>query len=1524
MKIYQALLLALMMSYASLSPLSAQRQMEKLDRGLLALKVSNGIFISWRILGPEWKDVSYNLYRGSEKLNTEPITGASNFLDESGTLESTYHVRAIVTGTERESSDTIKAWEQSYYDIPVRDIPGGYELNDASVGDLDGDGDYEIVVHRVSPDLSETPEFTHLLEAYHLDGTYIWTIDLGANRVGAKQVNFVVYDLDGDGKAEVVTKTSEGTIDGTGVKIGDVNEDGITNYRYSIYADDVSQGPEFLSFYEGLTGKEIIRTNYIGRDPLVQWGLPNHNMTQLVHRAHSTMMAVIYADGKTPTLVMCRGIYHRTKMVALNYREGQLSELWRFDSEQWPVGFRGQGNHNLSVGDVDQDGCDEIIYGSMTVDNDGTGLYGTGLGHGDALHVSDMDPDRPGLEVWQALEGGPHYGGTYRDAATGEILIQYFGNRDMGRACAGDIRADYPGYEIWGATECPIYSSRGNVLGPTNVPVNFMIWWDGDLLREFLDHDWLGTDAGVGIGTVSKYNGSDDVTILKASGTYSNNYTKGNPCLSADILGDWREEVIWRTTDNKNLRIYTSPYPTTHRLYTLMHDPQYRIAIAWQNNSYNQPPHPGFFLGAGMDSVPPPPITGDKLEWNTGGIWDLNTTVSWLKEGTASVFQNGDPVLFDILGGISDSVSISGAPEPSSISVVAPTDYSFIGSGSIEGSSGLLKSGAGTLNIRNHNNFTGYSSVWGGSLMVYGSINSPVNIKRFASAGGNGHYGKGISFEPLSTLITSDTISADTLFIYGQMEMMDNVTWLFDLSGDSTGISGENDIIMIDGDLIINGTQTLHINQLDDSLQTGSYTLIQYTGSFTGDLSSFSIKGVPGVPWEIYDSGQSIKIRFLQTREPATLVWEGGTPNDWDLVTSLNWLKNGKQDWFVSYDTVMFTDQGIENNTINLDGDLYAGEVQIEAEGNYQFIGTGSISGTTGLIKRGKGILSIDNFNDFQGSTLIEEGTIEINGLNNAGQPGPLGAGNASADKLVLDGGTLRLTGSSSSDRNLRIGADNGTIDLSGAEFRMHGSISGDGQLTKTGAGTLVWQLPNTHKGGTLLKEGRIHLGTEEANLHGPGPGIMTLQNATLSMIDNRNSYTSGCDWNLAVPAGYTGTLNLDSRCSLTGRLEGSGTLNLFIPFIRSYLEGDWSAFTGRINASTTANGGSFLVANTSGFPGAHIHLGNYVTALYDKTSNVTIEIGTLTGTSVSRLGAGGEGSSTITWKVGGNNTNTEFNGTICNDQFKNSGALAAIIKTGNGAWTLTGNNTYSGTTAVEAGKLWIKNTSGSGTGTGQVHVLSNATLGGTGLLAGPVIVESGAVILSGPEPESLLTLDSSLWLKPGSYYAVEVNPINKRTNLLKVNGDMLMEGYIYFTNFGDVRFAAGDVFHLVDAGSISGEIGGILPPSPGDLLEWDTSEWVSKGNIKVKLASGLETHVNENSVLLYPNPANNLLYIRLSQQPDRITAVLENLTGQTILTKKITGSCEFQINLSSIKPGWYLLKMDTGRDVFIRTFIKN
>ena len=581
------------------------RKMEKIDRGLIAIRSGSSNYIGWRLFGTDPENIAFNVYRGSIKINSSPITGSTNFVDNVGSTSSTYSITAVIDTQEIEFSNTVSVNTDPFYSIDMQRVPGdtdwSYELNDCAVGDLDGDGIYEIVAKRFSSERDEYP----VIEAYKLDGTFLWRINLGPNHLSMPEINPIVYDFDSDGYAEVALRTCEGMTDFSGITIGDTNSDGITDYRSFGYEGDgfIDAGPEFLSVFDGRTGIELDRTDYIPRVALSQWG------DTYGHRANKFHMVVAYLDGYKPSLVICRGIYGLTKLEGWNFRDGKLSKLWHFNSDQWP-GYASQGNHNLSVGDVDSDGKDEIVYGGMCVDHDGTGLYTTALGHGDAIHLGDMLPDRPGLEVWRCIETNLG-GATLTDAGTGEILIDHYSEGDIGRCGAAHIDSRFPGYQVWSYAADGTYNADGALLSTTRCGnMNFFAWWTGDLQRELLD-----AVGGTGSNPIlNKWNGNgvdryiSFYNIPTAYSTASNNYSKGNPCLSGDILGDWREEILLRSSDNTKLRIFVSTEVSDYRMYTLMHDPQYRLAMAWQCCGYNQPPHPGFYIGAGMSDPPVPYI----------------------------------------------------------------------------------------------------------------------------------------------------------------------------------------------------------------------------------------------------------------------------------------------------------------------------------------------------------------------------------------------------------------------------------------------------------------------------------------------------------------------------------------------------------------------------------------------------------------------------------------------------------------------------------------------------------------------------------------------------------------------------------------------------------------------------------------------------------------------------------------------------------------------------------------------------
>lgn len=606
------------------APTVLQRQAEYLDRAPAAVQTADGVLVSWRMLGTDPDGVAFHVYRDGARITDAPITDSTNLLDEEGDAASTYFVTKVLDDVETTETEVFGVQTAEYLSVPL-DKPADaytkdgqpytYSANDASVGDVDGDGQYELFVKWYPSNAKDNSQAGYTgnvyIDAYRLDGTRLWRVDLGVNiRAGAHYTHFMVYDLDGDGRAEVVMKTGDGTIDALGQPIGNASADHRNSSGY------VLTGPEFLTVFDGATGAAIDTIDYTPpRGDVGSWGDSYGN------RVDRFLAGVAYLDGEKPSVLFSRGYYTRAVIAAYDFDGENLSTRWVFDSDDdGSYGGYGQGNHSLSVADVDGDAKDEVVYGSATIDDDGQLLYSTGLGHGDAQHVSDLIPDRPGLEVFSAHEdmsSSGNRGATMRDARTGEIIWDIPATRDTGRAASGDIDPRHAGAEGWAiggdaAWNSPVgqlKSASGELISESIPAANFLAWFDGDPLREIVDHEW--TDAtGVGIPTVSKWNWeteSEDV-ILTADGARTNNSTKGTPNLQADLFGDWREELAFRSADSTEMRIYSTTEETDLRIRTLMHDTQYRLAVAWQNTGYNQPPHPSFFIGDGMAEPPAPRI----------------------------------------------------------------------------------------------------------------------------------------------------------------------------------------------------------------------------------------------------------------------------------------------------------------------------------------------------------------------------------------------------------------------------------------------------------------------------------------------------------------------------------------------------------------------------------------------------------------------------------------------------------------------------------------------------------------------------------------------------------------------------------------------------------------------------------------------------------------------------------------------------------------------------------------------------
>ncbi|WP_431995673.1 rhamnogalacturonan lyase [Streptomyces griseoflavus] len=591
----------------ALSPPSARaataRQVEALDRGVVSVHTGTGNLVSWRWLGTDPDSVAFNVYRAGTKVNASPVTGSTTYFHSGAPSHADYTVRAVVNGTEQGDSVHALQFRTGYKDVPLSPPSGGttpdgvaytYEANDASVGDLDGDGALDIVLKWQPTNAKDNSQSGYtgntIVDGIRLDGTRLWRVDLGRNiRSGAHYTQFQVYDYDGDGEAEVAMKTADGTRDGTGAVIGNSSADHRNSSGY------VLAGPEYLTMFNGRTGRAMGTVDYVpARGTVSSWGDSYGN------RVDRFLAGTAYLDGARPSLIMARGYYTRTVIAAWDWRGGAFTRRWTFDtnsSTNSGKGYDGQGSHSLSVGDVDNDGRDEIVYGSMAVDDNGNALWTTRTGHGDAQHLGDLDPSTSGLEYYKVSESTGQPAALYINPANGAVRWKLAACCDNGRGVAGDIWPGNSGPEMWSSSDGSVRDEGGGTKGRKPSSANFLAWWDGDPVRELLD----GT-------RIDKYGTASDTRLLTGSGVASNNGTKATPVLSGDILGDWREEVVWRTGDNRALRIYSTPHDTDRRITTLLHDTLYRTALAWQNTAYNQPPHTGFFIGADMPTPPRPTV----------------------------------------------------------------------------------------------------------------------------------------------------------------------------------------------------------------------------------------------------------------------------------------------------------------------------------------------------------------------------------------------------------------------------------------------------------------------------------------------------------------------------------------------------------------------------------------------------------------------------------------------------------------------------------------------------------------------------------------------------------------------------------------------------------------------------------------------------------------------------------------------------------------------------------------------------
>lgn len=1462
-----------------------QHQMERLDRGVVAVKVTKGVFISWSIPGYEWHNTTYNLYRDGVLLNDFPLE-VSNFSDLSGTVSSKYKVASVVNGVESDMSVEVDVWSQQYKELTLDLPPGGttpagenytYTANDMSIGHLNDDDKLDLVVkwEALGRDNSHAGYTANvLLDGYTLEGEKLWRIDLGKNiRAGAHYTQFMVYDLDGDGIAEIACKTAPGTKDGLGNFISKgpaASANHNADYRNS--GGYILDGPEYLTVFSGRTGEELSTVAYNPpRGSVDAWGDGYGN------RVDRFLAAIAYLDGETPSLIMTRGYYSRSVLAAYDFDGTDLSLRWVFDSNDPGNGaYAGQGNHNLSVADVDGDGKDEIIFGSCVIDDDGTGLYSTRLGHGDAMHVTDFDPYRKGLEVFRCLESGEG-GSVLHDASDGTFLIRHKSFDDCGRCMGANVTNAVKGAQVWGCS--PIYSATTkenlNHLGIAG-SVNFRIYWDGDLLSELLDHTRV-TKPTTG------------ALLFDAPGGLSNNGTKGTPALQADLFGDWREELIYRTNDPAKIRIYTTTIPTEHRIYSLLHDRQYRLSIAWQNVGYNQPPHLSYFLGEveGITTPPPPQLNNGRYVFSDGQVWDLSSN-NWSLDGDDKSFENGQHAYFIGNQHWNKSVEITEDISPSFITVNTQGKLEInVGSGQILGDTKLMKQGVGELSLNGNYNFTGDTEIWDGLFKFNGELSSSnLWLNMHSECAAIGKFGNNLTMRYGSKLYVGGDSSIGNLIVDGDIYLEENSEIVFDF------IDGDNyDKLILNGEITFESEAIIRININElSTIEPGNYPII--TSNKNIDINKLVLKGIESIPSELQFSENSLSLIIKESRSANTIYWNGDINSNWDLVSTANFKLNDEATYFVTGDEVIIDDSSVNRN-INVVETILPSSLVFDIDEDYLLSGTGEIAGDATLTKRGEGVLSLENINSFTGKVKVEEGTLALSSFpNSLSGNGGIGGISSNVSLFEIDGGTLRVDKAGQSERALTIGSNGMTFHTS-ANVDWDAKIVG-GKLIKTGGSQLSLREANTNEE-LILRQGTVLLTSEHAL---PGRKV-TFEGGILKDFDSGGSYSS-TSFPMVVEEGNYGELHTDGRCTYSSTLTGGGIFRVYIPWIRSDFEGNWSGFTGTIILKTE---NPFRNYSTLGYANAILDLD--INGVFDDMKTQTVKIGSLIGKG--RLWGAS------TWEIGHRNEDFSFEGTITSGSVK---------KVGDGIMEIKSNLESSGTITIQKGGISILGVN-NGVGTSNVTIQSGTHFSGTGKVEGTITVANNGVLYAGYYSPNAPVVGSSfrttnVQMQPGGIFRVQVDLEKNKFDRMTSYGNFRANGTLEFVNISDSDFEEGMSFQIVRQGNKTGEFTQVIPEKPGEGLEWDLSTFTTDGKISVVSSTSIKNRSYTNKVDIYPNPNNGLFSVELPSIINKAMMLVESVEGQLLRRVEIDGFWNNEVDLTDLQNGVYIVRIISDNERYI------
>lgn len=1488
----------------------AQRATDVLDRGLVALPSGSGNFVSWRIMGEEYYDVEYNLYRDGVKLNPVPLK-VSNFTDNKGTAASKYQVAPVVRGVEQEKCAEVTRWNNGYLDIPMQpvinrngqNVTSNYTLNDVSLADVNGDGISEFIVKRNSNTAKEysTNKYDfHRLECYTITGKRLWYIDLGPNMISGpdEQYDIVGYDWDGDGKAEMLLRGADNMIihkaDGVTVEIGNMNFDSRNTLQSDANMAYTHTGNEFLLYLNGETAEPYVTMPY--PLPRLEKGQTDLNAVWgdgYGHRSTKHYFAAPYLDGRRPSIFLGRGAYTIHKMCALdvNPETHELTQRWRWDD---PGGaWRGQGYHNFGIADVDLDGRDEIVFGSMVIDDNGKGLSTTGLGHGDAQHTGDLDPYRWGLEHFACNEDRPAM--NYRNATTSKIYYRLVGTGDDGRALCGNFTNSYPGCVGKSASSGVISTVADKVLpGVPGFDLNFRIYWDGDLCEEILNSPGTEKEA-----KIDKMVGNSINRIFTSSGAKMNNWSKNNPGATGDIIGDWREEMVLRTSDNAKLRIYTTSTPTPHRIYTLWHDHQYRQAMVWQSMGYNQPPHLSYFLGEleGITVAPPPlTMTGRTEVSNNGTVGtDLNdkhVIMCETNDMTVSIAEGASPhvLTFNVPSWVQGTTNNDNI-------IYDKFTYTVNGAG-LTGAARLVKQGDGILNLPAVDmTHTGNTDIWAGIVNFNGTMkNSKLWLNRFAEFNADGGVFRGIEMEYASILRPGGLnkvgeVSTDTLNLnFGAIMELD----VIGASKASDVIKAKHIVIETKsweyGPEYLTPVIRLVLPEGGD-LETASY-LIAEAESIEGNLGAIKLEGTYGKKSSLKHEDGKVYLVVEGVRDASLVLWNGQNSAIWNYASDMNFINDGDASYFVENDKVRFTDDATVFN-VELVGDLPCDTVFVDNTTAYTFSGTGAIKGAATLVKSGTGRLTISTDNTYTGGNRISGGVVSVSSLSNENQAfGNLGAVTANPLHFVIENGAVLQTSAAvQMGSPIRFEGEEGGVISNSYDFAMNKPFSGT-VMEKRGAGWL-----KTYASGSGLSRMIISGGTVQNH---SGIAAKVVEIRTGSLVDQ-----VGTGNEINVPEGKTGSWTTANRQTYSNKITGAGKLTVYCATekgsdwvaTRTPIQINTSEFTGTlVPQATNASDGRFTLNTPSGIAKGRMDIPSGI--IVQNTGKV-YTIGELTGSGTLGAGCTFSNGATVganTWKVGSLNTDFTFAGSI-------TGSGTVFEKLGTGMMTMTGTSDFTGKATISAGTICLnKSSAKSGMlGKGALSVAKDAILCGAGMLDNSAVtIADGALLRPGIKETSTsgtLRLNGhNVTVADGGTLRFYIGSRSLYTKLTDV-GSLSLRGILKVQVREGVALQEGDEFQLWTSSSTRTSTTTMFElDSIGAGLVWDTSD-IESGILRVvKEGTAIEPIAADKMLVCTIYNANGVECARYACRYDEVRLRLNELglPEGVYMVRMATESAEF------------------------------